>query len=113
MMGIDLGARGEPRGQLGGHCDNAGKRMMVQTEMRALGVMSGDELCLYYQSRLPGFAYGLDVGCERKRGSRKALGDFPGGSVAKTLRSQCRGLGSIPGWGTRSHMPQLRPCTAK
>ena len=33
--------------------------------------------------------------------------NFPGGPVAKTLRSQCKGPGSIPGWGNRSHMPQL------
>ena len=39
-------------------------------------------------------------------------GDFPGGPVAKTLRSQCTGLGLIPGQGTRSRMPQLRPGTA-
>ena len=31
-------------------------------------------------------------------------GDFPGGAVDKTLCSQCRGPGSIPGRGTRSHM---------
>ena len=35
--------------------------------------------------------------------------NFPGGPVAKTLSAQCRGLGSIPGQGTRSHMRQLRP----
>ena len=34
--------------------------------------------------------------------------DFPGGPVAKTLHSQCRGPGSIPDQGTRSHMLQLR-----
>ena len=34
--------------------------------------------------------------------------DFPGGPVAKTLHSQFRGWGSIPGQGTRSHMPQLK-----
>ena len=28
--------------------------------------------------------------------------------MAKTLHSQCRGPGSIPGRGTRFHMPQLR-----
>ena len=39
--------------------------------------------------------------------------DFPGGLVAKTLRSQCRDLGSIPGWGTRSQVLQLRPGAAK
>ena len=33
--------------------------------------------------------------------------------MAKTLASQCRGPGLIPDWGTRSHMPQLRPRTAK
>ena len=34
--------------------------------------------------------------------------DFPGGPVAKTLCSQCRGgPGLVPGWGTGSHMPQL------
>ena len=41
------------------------------------------------------------------------LGDFPRGPVAKTPCSQRRGLGLIPGQGTRSHMPQLRPSTAK
>ena len=30
--------------------------------------------------------------------------DFPGGPVGKTLHSQFMGPGSIPGWGTRSHM---------
>ena len=41
----------------------------------------------------------------------KALrGDFPDDPVAKTPRSQ-GGLNSIPGQG--SHMPQLRPSTAK
>ena len=33
-------------------------------------------------------------------------GDFPGGPMAKTPCAQC--LGSNPGPGTRSHMPQLR-----
>ena len=28
--------------------------------------------------------------------------------VAETLYSQHRGPGSTPGWGTRSHMPQLK-----
>ena len=41
------------------------------------------------------------------------LGDFPGGPVAGTLRSQCKGPGSIPGQGARAHMLQLRPRTAK
>ena len=35
------------------------------------------------------------------------FGDFPGGPAAKTLHSQCRALGLIPGQGTRSHMPQV------
>ena len=34
--------------------------------------------------------------------------DFPGGPVAKIPSSQGGGPGSIPGRGTRSHMPQLR-----
>ena len=38
------------------------------------------------------------------------LRDFPGGPVAKTPHSQCRVLGSSPGWGTRSHMSQIRVC---
>ena len=44
---------------------------------------------------------------------RKLGRDFPGGPVAKTLCSQCKGLGSIPGQGARAHMLQLRPGTAK
>ena len=39
-------------------------------------------------------------------------GDFPRGPMAKTSHSQCRGPGSIPGQGTRAHMPQLRPSPA-
>ena len=35
-------------------------------------------------------------------------GDFPSGSAAQILCSQGRGLSLIPGWGTRSHMPQVR-----
>ena len=43
-----------------------------------------------------------------------ALRDFPGGPEAKTpLSSQSGGLCSIPGQGARSHMPQLRPSSAK
>ena len=38
-----------------------------------------------------------------------AFRDFPGGPVDKSLRSHCRGLGSSPGRGTRSHMPKLSP----
>ena len=44
--------------------------------------------------------------------SENSLRDFPGGGAgeAKTLRSQCKGPGLIPGQGTRSHMSQLRVC---
>ena len=31
-----------------------------------------------------------------------APGDFPGGSVIKASCCQCRGVGSIPGWGTKT-----------
>ena len=34
----------------------------------------------------------------------------PGGPVVETPHSQCRGSGSVPGWGTRSCMLQLRAC---
>ena len=40
----------------------------------------------------------------------KSNGDFPGGPVGKTPRSQAGGLGSILVRGTISHMPQLRVC---
>ena len=53
------------------------------------------------------------------RDNRKFRG-FPCGPVARTLCSQCRGLGSIPSQRIGSHMPklrvqmlQLRPGTAK
>ena len=38
----------------------------------------------------------------------KETKDFPGGPVAKTPRS--KGLGSVPGQGTRSHVVQLGVC---
>ena len=39
--------------------------------------------------------------------------NFSGSPVARTPHCQFRGPGSIPGKGTRSHMPQLRPSTMK
>ena len=45
---------------------------------------------------------------QRKEFQEGESRDFPGGPVAKSPRSQCRGPGSIPGLGTRSHMLQLR-----
>ena len=33
--------------------------------------------------------------------------DFPGSPVVKTPHSQCRGIGSIPGWGSK--MTQEQP----
>ena len=38
---------------------------------------------------------------------------LPGGPVAKTAFPMQEAPRSIPGWGTRSHMPQLWPSTAK
>ena len=38
---------------------------------------------------------------KRKEKKDKYLRDFPGGPVGKTPHSQCKGQGSIPGWGTR------------
>ena len=43
----------------------------------------------------------------------KASGDFPGGPVAKTLHSHCRGPCSILGQGTRSQVLHLRPGAVK
>ena len=37
---------------------------------------------------------------------------FPGGPVVKNPLSNAGDVGSIPGWGTRSHMPQLSPRAA-
>ena len=28
-------------------------------------------------------------------------GEFPGGPVVKTQHFHCRGMGSVPGWGTK------------
>ena len=41
------------------------------------------------------------------------VGDFSGGLVAKTLSSNAGGTDLIPGQGTISHMPQLRPSADK
>jgi len=40
--------------------------------------------------------------------NKSYYGDVSDCSMAKTPHPQCRGLGSIPGQGTRSLMPQLR-----
>ena len=42
---------------------------------------------------------------------QKGLWDFPGGPVVKTLRFQCRGMGSIPGQGTK--IPHSVQCSQK
>ena len=39
-------------------------------------------------------------------------GDFPGGPVAKSLSSQCRGLHAMTKIGSKTYVPQLRPGTA-
>ena len=44
---------------------------------------------------------------------KKYFGDFPGGPVTETPQPQCRSPGQISAQGTRSHMLQLRPGTAK
>ena len=55
--------------------------------------------------------YAQDLWCYGKNASpRASLLVFP---VAKTPHSQCRGLGSIPGQGTRSYMPQRRVCKSQ
>ena len=46
----------------------------------------------------------------RKRGDCR---DFPGGPVVKTLPSNAGGLGSIPGWGSKSHMPRNQKTKTK
>ena len=43
-----------------------------------------------------------------QQASKVGCQDFPGGPIDKTPCFQCRGPGSIPGQGTRSHMLQLR-----
>ena len=39
------------------------------------------------------------------------LGDLPSGPVVKTLGFQCKGCGSIPGWGTE--IPYATWCSQK
>ena len=39
---------------------------------------------------------------------KNILGDFSGGPVAKTLRSQSRETGFDPGQGTRCHVSELK-----
>ena len=49
------------------------------------------------------------------KSKKELLGkDFPGGPVVKSLPSNARDAGSIPGWGTTipHAMGQLSPCTA-
>ena len=51
--------------------------------------------------------------CCLKKKKKKKIRDFPGGPVTKTLSSQCRRPEFNPWSGTRSHLQQLRPDTAK
>ena len=45
-----------------------------------------------------------------KESREKKKQDFADGPMPKTPRSNAEGLGSIPGQGRRSHMPQIRVC---
>ena len=36
---------------------------------------------------------------------KQNLGDFTGGSVVRNLPSNAGDTGSVPGWGTKSHVP--------
>ena len=36
---------------------------------------------------------------------KQNLGDFPGGPVVRNLPSNAEDTGSVPAWGTKSHMP--------
>ena len=38
----------------------------------------------------------------------RSLWDFPGGPGVKMLHFQCRGVGSIPGWGTKIPLSQKK-----
>ena len=53
------------------------------------------------------------LGMEVRTGINCQWGDFPGGSVAETPCSQCRGPGFDPWSGNRSHMLLLIVCMPK
>ena len=48
-----------------------------------------------------------DLGTTATGTHRRGYRDFPSGPMAKTLHWECRGQGSVPGPGARSHMPPL------
>lgn len=48
-----------------------------------------------------------------KAATKILQGDLPHGPVAETPHSKCRGLGSIPDQGGRSHMLPLRVHTSQ
>ena len=50
---------------------------------------------------------------QKEREKERKMGDFLGGPVVKSPPSSVGGTGSISDWGTRSHVPQLRPNAAK
>ena len=43
----------------------------------------------------------MGVGKLNPQQEKAHLRDFPGNPVVKTPHFQCRGMGSIPGWGTK------------
>ena len=63
-------------------------------------------MCTWYQPNCRKWRVAKEAIDEGERGECKSwlklsIWDFPGGPVAKTLCSQCRGHGSIPGQGTK------------
>ena len=72
-------------------------------ESRSEGAVTGGPRAEHSRQRMDGTeALEWDQAEQVRRKER----DFPGAPVAKTLSSQCRGLGSIPGQETRYHMSQ-------
>ena len=83
------GDEGSPRTQ---------KRSLAQ-----LGMHPGSNICAADNAGCVNSTYGFFLAKKKKK-----AWDLPGSSVAKTSRSQCRDLGSIPGQGNRSHILQLK-----
>ena len=63
-------------------------------------------VCLYYTR--PSKARTNKIKFKKKRKKKDLCQDLPDDPAVKILRSQCRGLGSIPGQGTRFSTPQLK-----
>ena len=81
--------------------------MVLRAIINTSEAQSSDSNFLQLQSIRAGKIYTYHLLPKKKK--KKNCKDFPGGPVVEICAPNAGAPGSMPGQGTRSHVPQLRP----